>query len=97
MSNPSKVPPHNLEAERSVLGAVMIEKNAIVKVADFLMPEDFYYDTHATIYSAILDLFAKRSPIDLLTVGSWLKDNGKLDEVGGASYLEELTNEVLTA
>jgi replicative DNA helicase len=97
MSNPSKVPPHNLEAERSVLGAVMIEKNAIVKVADFLMPEDFYYDTHASIYSAILDLFAKRSPIDLLTVGSWLKDNGKLDEVGGASYLEELANEVLTA
>lgn len=97
MSEDIRIPPHNLEAEKSVLGSVMIEKNAIVKIADLIQPEDFYYDTHATIYNAIQELFAKRSPIDLLTVGTWLKDNQKLDEIGGQSYLEELCNEVLTA
>lgn len=75
----------------------MIEKNAIIKIADILHPEDFYYDTHSLIYQAMEELFAKRSPLDILTVSTWLKDNGKLDEVGGQSYLEELTNDVLTA
>lgn len=92
-----KVPPHSVEAEKSVLGSVMVEKNALLKIADLLQPEDFYYETHATIYTGMLELFAKRSPIDILTVKTWLKDNSKLDEVGGQSYLEELCNEVLTA
>ncbi len=92
-----RIPPHNVEAERSVLGSIMIEKNAILKVADLLLPEDFYYDTHGTIYLAIQELFAKRSPLDVLTISSWLKDNSKLDEVGGQSYLESLCHEVLTA
>lgn len=92
-----KVPPHNLEAEKSVLGSVMLEKNAIVKVADLIHPEDFYYDTNALIYQAMEDLFAKRSPIDILTVSGWLRDNGKLDEIGGQTYLHELCDEVLTA
>lgn len=97
MSEKIKVPPHNIEAEKSVLGSVMIEKNAIIKIADLIHPEDFYYDTHATIYTAMEDLFNKRSPIDILTVSGWLKDNSKLDEVGGQSYLRELCDEVLTA
>lgn len=97
MVDQSKVPPHSLEAEKSVLGSVMIEKNAFVKIADMLAPEDFYYDTHATIYRAMLELFAKRSPLDMLTVATALKDNGKLEEIGGNTYLQELCNEVLTA
>ena len=97
MATDIRVPPHNVEAEKSVLGSIMIEKNAIVKIADIIHPEDFYYETHAIIYGAMEELFAKRSPIDILTVSSWLKDNGKLDEVGGQTYLEEMTNEVLTA
>lgn len=80
-----------------MLGSVMVEKNAILKIADFLFPEDFYYETHNIIYTGILELFAKRSPIDILTVSNWLTDNGKLEEVGGRAYLEELCNEVLTA
>lgn len=97
MSNELRVPPHSIEAEKSVLGSVMIEKNAILKIADFLHPEDFYYDINGIIFTGILDLFAKRSPLDLLTVKTWLKDNGKLEEIGGQTYLEEVCNEVLTA
>lgn len=97
MAGDIKVPPHNLEAEKSVLGSIMIEKNAIVKVADILQPEDFYYDTHALIFTAIQELFAKRSPLDILTIGAWLKDQGKMDIVGGDSYLKELCDSVLTA
>ncbi len=97
MSDQVRVPPHSLEAEKSVLGSIMIEKNAIIKVADMLSPEDFYYDINAIIYTAIEELFAKRSPIDILTVTNWLKDNGKLDIVGGQSYLREVCDEVLTA
>jgi replicative DNA helicase len=97
MNEQIRIPPHNLEAEKSVLGSVMIEKNAIVKIADILQPEDYYFDTHAMVYTAMQELFNKRSPIDVLTVTAWLKDNEKLDEIGGQSYLEELCNEVLTA
>ena len=97
MADSLRVPPHSLEAEKSVLGSVMVEKNAVLKIADLLNPEDFYYDTHGIIYTGMMELFAKRSPIDILTVKNWLKDNGKMEEVGGQTYLEELCNEVLTA
>jgi replicative DNA helicase len=97
MAEGTRVPPHNLDAEKSVLGSVMIEKNAFIKIADLLAPEDFYYETHALIYKAMQELFTKRSPLDMLTVSAWLKDNNKLEEVGGNTYLQELCNEVLTA
>lgn len=97
MSNNVRIPPHNLEAEKSVLGSIMIEKNAIVKVADLITPEDFYYDTHALIYKIMTELFSRRAPIDLLTVGSALKDQGQFETIGGPGYLTELCNEVLTA
>ena len=97
MPDDIRIPPHSIEAERSVLGSVMIEKNAILKIADFLYAEDFYYDVHGIIYAGMLELFAKRSPIDLLTVKTWLKDNNHLDAIGGQTYLEEVCNEVLTA
>lgn len=97
MADDLRIPPHSLEAEKSVLGSIMVEKNAILKIADLVYPEDFYYDVNGIIYAGMMELFSKRAPIDLLTVKTWLKDNGKLEEVGGQTYLEELCNEVLTA
>lgn len=97
MNSESIVPPHSLDAEKSVLGSIMLEKNAIIKVADLLQPEDFYFEIHALIYKGILELFNKRSPIDLLTVTTWLKDNNHFEVVGGADYLHEVISTVLTA
>ena len=93
----AQVPPHSLDAEKSVLGSILIDKNAIIKVADLLRPDDFYYEKNSIIYSAILALFQKRSPIDLLTLASYLEDNDELEKVGGRSYLAELTHAVITA
>ncbi|MFO0780909.1 MAG: replicative DNA helicase [Candidatus Gracilibacteria bacterium] len=92
-----KVPPHSMDAERSTLGSLLIDKDAITKVADFLKAEDFYHASHALIYQAMNDLFDKRSPIDLLTLTSILDDRKQLEGIGGASYLAALTNEVPTA
>ncbi len=97
MPDDLRIPPHSLEAEKSVLGSIMVEKNALLKIADLIAPDDFYYDVHGTIYAGMMELFSKRAPIDILTLRTWLKDNEKLDEVGGQTYLEELVNEVLTA
>jgi len=89
--------PHNIEAERSLLGSLLLDKDSIIKVADIVYPEDFYYDHHKMIFAGVLDLFAKRTPIDILTLSSILQDQGKLDTIGGNVYLTELINEVVTA
>lgn len=89
-----KVPPQDLAAERSVLGALMIDREAIIKIADLLAPEDFYQESHRQIYGAILDLFSKNEPIDLLTVRSKLKENKGNKDGGNAEYLTDLINEV---
>jgi len=91
------VPPQNTEAEASLLGALLIDSDAVVKVADLVRPEDFYDERHARIYEAALQLYEKHSPIDVLTLSDQLKNTGMLDIVGGASYLTELTNFVPTA
>ncbi|MDP1710612.1 MAG: replicative DNA helicase [candidate division WWE3 bacterium] len=96
MSEP-KIPPHDLEAERSLLGALLIDKDAIIKVVEFLRPEQFYRDAHGDIYEAILSLYEKGEPADLITVTSFLKRGKKLVDVGGASYLAELTDAVPTS
>ncbi|MFC1599604.1 replicative DNA helicase [Patescibacteria group bacterium] len=93
----TKVPPHSLEAEKSTLGSLLIDKDAIIKIADLITAEDFYHDKHAAIYKAIIEIFEKRNPIDVLTVTSQLEDKKELDLIGGASYLAELTSEVPTA
>lgn len=93
----SKIPPQSQEAERAVLGSILLDKEALVKVADFLKQDDFYYDQHITIFQGMLDLYSKRMPIDLKILVSYLEDHGKLDAAGGASYLAELTLEVPTA
>jgi replicative DNA helicase len=91
------IPPHNLEAERSVLGALMLDKEAIIKVADILRPDDFYHEGNAIIFRAILELFNRHTPIDILTLTSLLSDQDNLVKVGGASYLASLPAEVPTA
>ncbi len=96
-NRPKNLPPQNTEAEASLLGAVLIDSDAIVKVADILRPEDFYDERHARIYEAVMKLYEKHSPIDVLTLSDQLKDSGMLEMVGGASYLTELTNFVPTA
>ncbi len=92
-----QVPPHNDEAEISVLGSFMIDKDAITKVADFLSPEDFYSDKNREIFEAILELYEKQEPLDILSVSSRLKEKKMLKSIGGRSYLTKLINAVPTA
>lgn len=94
---PDKLPPQNIEAEMSLLGCLMLDKNAIVKVVDFLQPKDFYKGIHQAIYLAMQNLFGRGEPIDLLSVSARLKEEEKLKEVGGSAYLTELINAVPTA
>ena len=91
------IPPHNLEAESSLLGAILIDADAIVRVADIVSVDDFYDERHQRIFEAIMKLYEKHSPIDVLTLSDQLKSSGFLDIVGGATYLTELTNYVPTA
>lgn len=94
----SKLPPQNIEAEQSLLGALLIDKEAIVRVAEILVPTNFYRtDTHGQIYSAMLTLFERREPIDLVTLSEELKKQGTYDFVGGSAYLATLVNLVPTS
>jgi len=93
----AKIPPQNIEAEQSVLGSLLLDKEALIKVADFLKSDDFYRDDHKVIYEAILKLYEKRKPIDVLTLTDILEKEKKLKSVGGASYLTTLVNSVPTA
>lgn len=92
-----KLPPQNLEAEQSVLGSLLIDKDAIVRVAEFLRPGHFYKNGHGHIYEAILSLFERREPADMITVPEELKKKKLLGKVGGVSYLSELAAEVPTS
>lgn len=94
---PEKLPPQNIEAEQSLLGCLMLDKNAIIKVADFVKADDFYKEIHKEIYQAMTDLYQKMEPIDLLSVTSRLREKGKLETTGGSSYLTTLINTVPTA
>jgi replicative DNA helicase len=73
----AKIPPQNIEAEQSVLGSLLLDKDALIKVADFLKPEDFYRDDHKEIYQAILKLYEKRRQIDVLTLTDILEKEKK--------------------
>lgn len=92
-----KIPPQNIEAEESVLGALLIDGNAIVKISDLIGPDDFYADKHRLIYSAMVDLYRQHEPIDLLALSNRLKELGKLEEIGGRSYLAKLSGRVPTS
>lgn len=93
----ARIPPQNTEAEASLLGAILIDPDAIVKIADTVAVIDFYDERHQRIYEAILILYERHSPIDVLTLSDQLRGAGLLDMVGGATYLTELTNFVPTA
>ncbi|HVA10548.1 MAG TPA: DnaB-like helicase N-terminal domain-containing protein, partial [Candidatus Dormibacteraeota bacterium] len=90
-------PPQNAEAEASLLGALLIDSDAIVKIADTVSALDFYDKRHERIYTAINELYEQHKAIDVLTLADQLKNTGYLDSIGGPSYLTELTNFVPTA
>ena len=92
-----KLPPQALDLEESVLGALMLEKNALNAVVEFLKPEHFYDDRHKEIYTAIIDLFKASEPVDMRTVVNQLRKNGKVEIIGGAYYIAELTSKVSSA
>ena len=92
-----KLLPQNIEAECGVLGSIIIDPEAIVQVADFLYPEDFYRDAHRTIYEVILQLYEQREPADFITICDELAQQNKLEDVGGASYITSLINQVPTS
>lgn len=96
-SDKAKLPPQNTEAEASLLGAILIDSDAIVKIADSIHSQDFYDEKHRYIYEGVQQLYETHSPIDVLTLTDKLKSSGTLDIVGGAAYLTELTNYVPTA
>lgn len=92
-----KVPPQAIPLEEAVLGALMLDKDALPVVIDILRGESFYSDAHTAIYKAMLRLFERSQPVDMLTVTEELKKSGELEKVGGAYYLVELTNRVASA
>lgn len=92
-----KLPPQALDLEEAVLGALMLEKNALNSVVEFLKPEHFYADAHKEIYQAIIDLFKASEPVDMRTVVNQLRKNAKLDLIGGAYIIAELTAKVSSA
>ncbi len=87
-----KVPPHSIEAEQSVLGAMILDKDAITEVTDVIKTDDFYREAHKEIFGAIIDLYNKNEPVDLVTVSDQLILKGKLEETGGMAYLADLTS-----
>lgn len=97
VSGLGKLPPQALDLEEAVLGALMLEKNALSEVIDILKPESFYKEGHQKIFQAIYNLFQKTSPIDLLTVVAELRQMGELEVVGGAYYITQLTDRVVSA
>lgn len=97
MAEFERIPPQNLEAEQSILGSLLIDKNAIPRVIDIIRAESFYREAHSFIYQAILRLFEKNEPIDLVTVTEELRLQGKLEAVGGSIYVADLMNAVPTS
>src|ERR1700751_2647839 len=96
-SGMGKLPPQAIDLEEAVLGALMLEKDALSSVIDILKPEVFYKDNHQKIFAAIRQLFEKSSPVDILTVTAQLRQQGELEMIGGAYYITELTNRVASA
>lgn len=96
-NNQFRLPPQNIEAEMSVLGGIMIDKDAIIKIADKIRPGDFYKDAHAKIFEAMLELYENRQPIDGLSLSNRLTEKKQLEMIGGQSYIASLTTATPTA
>jgi len=93
----NKIPPQNIEVEQSLLGALLLDKNAFDKIADIVQPTDFYRDAHRHIYEAMQMLYSKQEPIDLVTISNLLEERKLIEKVGGRSYLATLANIVPTS
>ncbi|UCD86433.1 MAG: replicative DNA helicase, partial [Desulfobacterales bacterium] len=89
-----KVPPQNIEAEQSILSAILIENNTLPEVLEILSEKDFYREVHQKIFVVMVDLFERNEPADLITVTNVLKEKGQLESVGGATYLAELVDTI---
>lgn len=92
-----KLPPQNIEAEQSLLGCLLLDKEAIYKVTDIINPEDFYQNSHSSIFEAMVDLFNNQEPIDIITLSNKLEEKKIIKEIGGRSYLAQLSNTVATS
>jgi len=95
--SPNQLPPQSLDAERSLLGSLLLDKEAFNRVADIISPGDFYQHNHQTVYEAALRLYEKQDPIDLLSLSNKLKEMGELENIGGMSYLTSLAGAVPTS
>ena len=96
-SSAVRIPPHNYEAEECVLGSVLIDKDAMTKIADFLLPEDFYGDSNRRIYEGIFDLYSKGEPIDVVSLANWMRERKRLSSIGGEATIAHLATVVPTA
>lgn len=94
---PTKIPPQARDFEQAILGAMMLESDAVDTVAEILIPDDFYVIAHQKIYSAIKELINKNEPVDILTVKNKLKEQGDMESIGGAMYITELTTKINSA
>ena len=92
-----KLPPQSVETEQSLLGSLLIDKDAIIKVADLITENDFYKDSHKIIYETMRELYGKREPIDILTLTNRLEERNQLEVIGGRTYLAQLSNSVATS
>ncbi len=92
-----RVPPQNIEAEQAVLGAMLIDKEAIAKVTEILTSDDFYREAHRVIFNAMMELYNKNEAVDMVTITEVLKRDNKLEDIGGIAYITSLANVVLTA
>src|SRR3990167_6979698 len=95
--NANQLPPQNIEAEKSTLGAILLDKESINRIIDFLRPEDFYSRAHQLVFAGMASLFEKREPIDLLSLSNKLQEMGHLESIGGTGYLTSLINTVPTS
>jgi len=92
-----KLPPQNIETEQSLLGCLLVDKDSVIKIVDSVNPNDFYKESHKIIYEAMKELYNKQEPIDILTLTNRLEEKGKLETVGGRTYIAQLSNSVATA
>ena len=87
-----RIPPQNLDAEMALIGSIMLRPDSLYEITDIISSDSFYSEKHRIIFESMLELFNKRSPIDLLSVSNKLKEKGWLDQIGGNTYLTELVN-----
>ncbi|MCP3924826.1 MAG: replicative DNA helicase [Desulfobacterales bacterium] len=90
----NKLPPQNIDAEESIISAILLDRNALIEIVDLLEPEDFYKKAHQEIFKAAVKLFSDNEPVDLVTLANKMKESGKLEEVGGATFLAQIVDTV---